>query len=99
MSRSTPRAVHILTAGLLAVGIVTGALAAGPVGDWWLLLPLGVALVVGETLQVQFKYGRDVRAVDVFEAALAPVLLVFSGPIAVVLAVVSKAVSQQRLHV
>ena len=99
MSSSTPRAVHLLTAGLLAVGIVTGALAQGPVGEWWLLLPLGVALVVSETLQVQFKYGRDVRAVDVFEAVLAPVLLVFAGPPAVVLAVASKAISQQRLHI
>jgi PAS domain S-box-containing protein len=98
-TESTPRAVHVLTASLFALGAVTGALAAGPVGDWWLVLPLGVALLVGETLQVQFKYGRDVRAVDVFEAVLAPVLLTFAGPAAVVLAVVSKAISQHQLHI
>lgn len=95
----TPRAVHILTGGLFATGAATGALAAGPVGDWWLLAPLAVALIVGETLQVEFTYGRDVRAVDVFEAVLAPVLLVFAGPLAVLLAVVSKAVSQRRLGI
>src|SRR5687768_2053496 len=99
MTTKTPRAVHILTATLFAVGVVTGALAAGEVGDWWLLLPLGVALFIGETLQVQFKYGRDVRAVDVFEAVLAPVLLTFAGPAAVAMAVVTKAVSQQQLRV
>ena len=95
----TPRAVHVLTAGLLAAGIGTGALAAGPVGAWWLLAPLGVALIVGESLQVEFKYGRDARAVDVFEAVLAPVLLTFAGPLAVLLAVVSKAISQHRLRI
>jgi len=91
--------VHTLTGGLLAAGIVTGALAAGPVGEWWLLAPLAVALIVGESLQVEFKYGRDVRAVDVFEAVLAPVLLTFAGPLAVLLAVVSKAISQRRLGI
>ncbi|MFL6203943.1 MAG: sensor histidine kinase [Acidimicrobiales bacterium] len=98
-TNSTPWAVHLLTASLLALGVVTGVLAAGPVADWWLLVPLGVALVVGESLQVQFKYGRDLRAVDVFEAVLAPVLLTFAGPAAVGLAVVSKAISQRQLHV
>src|SRR3546814_19587042 len=82
----TPRAVHVLTALLLLSGGLTGALATGPVGRWWLLLPLAVALVVGESLQVEFAYGRDVRAVDVFEAVLAPVLLLFAGPAAVLLA-------------
>ena len=96
---SSPRAVHLLTASLFALGAITGALAAGPVGDRWLLVPLGIALVVGESLQVQFKYGGDVRAVDVFEAVLAPVLLTFAGPPAVALAVVTKAISQHRLHV
>jgi PAS domain S-box-containing protein len=96
---STPRAVHVLTASLFAVGVVTGILAVGPVGDWWLLLPLGVALFVGESLQVQFKYGRDARAVDVFEAVLAPVLLTFAGPAAVSIAVVTKAISQHQLGV
>ena len=98
-TKSTPRAVHALTAGLFAVGVVTGALARGPVGDWWLLLPLGVALFVGETLQVQFRYGGDTRAVDVFEAILAPVLLIFAGPAAVALAAVTKAISQHQLRI
>src|SRR3546814_20887148 len=92
----TPRAVHVLTALLLLSGGLTGVLATGPVGRWWLLAPLAVALVVGESLQVAFAYGRDVRAVDVFEAVLAPVLLLFAGPAAVPLAVLSKAVSQPR---
>src|SRR3546814_3606645 len=90
----TPRAVHVLTALLLLSGGLTGALATGPVGRWWLLAPLAVALVVGESLQVEFAYGRDVRAVDVFEAVLATVLLLFAGPAAVLRAVLSKAVSQ-----
>src|SRR3546814_19381358 len=52
-----------------------------------------------DLLQVEFAYGRDVRAVDVFEAVLAPVLLLFAGPAAVLLAVLSKAVSQHRLGI
>jgi PAS domain S-box-containing protein len=99
MTMRTRRAVHILSGALLGVGVATGALAAGAVDHWWLLVPLGVALVVGETLQVEFKYGPDVRAVDVFEAVLAPVLLVFAGPPAVALAAVSKGISQRRLRV
>ena len=95
----TRRAVHVLSGVLVAVGVASGALATGPVGQWWLLIPLGVALVIGETLQVEFKYGPDVRAVDVFEAVLAPVLLVFAGPPAVALAAGSKIVSQHRLRV
>jgi two-component system phosphate regulon sensor histidine kinase PhoR len=91
--------VQVLTVGLLALGLGVGVLAAGPVADLWLLFPLGVALIVGETLQVQFKYGDDVRAVDVFEAVLAPVLLTFAGPLAVLLAVASKAISQHRLGI
>jgi PAS domain S-box-containing protein len=95
----TPRAVHWLTAGLFAVGVAAGALATGPVSPLWMLLPLGLALVIGETLQVEFRYGEGVRAVDVFEAVLAPVLLTFAGPLAVLLAVVSKAISQHRLRI
>src|SRR3546814_817025 len=67
----TPRAVHVLTALLLLSGGLTGALATGPVGRWWLLAPLAVAPGVGGALQVEFGFGRDVRAVDVFEAVLA----------------------------
>lgn len=93
------RSVHALTGALLALGVVAGLAAAGPVGEWWMLAPLALALVVGETLQVEFKYGRDVRAVDVFEAVLAPVLLTFAGPPAVLLAAASKAVSQHRLGI
>jgi len=96
---STPRAVPVLTFALLATGAATGALAQGPVGDWWLLPPLALALIVSETLQVEFAYGRDVRAVDVFEAVLAPVLVVFAGPLAVGLAILSKAISQHRLGI
>src|SRR3546814_12239972 len=90
----TPRAVHVLTALLLLSGGLTGALATGPVGRWWLLAPLAAALVVGESLQDEFAYGRDVSAVDVFEAVMAAVLLLFAGPAAVLLAVLSTAVSR-----
>lgn len=96
---TTPRTVYVLTAGLFAVGVGAGASAGGPVAAWWLLAPLAIALIVAETLQVEFKYGREVRAVDVFEAVLAPVLLSFAGPPAVLLAVASKAISQYRLGI
>ncbi len=99
MAAGAPRAVHGFTIGLFAVGVASGVLSAGPIAPLWLLLPLGLALIVGETLQVEFTYGRDVRAVDVFEAVLAPVLLTFAGPLAVLLAVVSKAISQHRLRI
>ncbi|MGQ0830664.1 MAG: PAS domain S-box protein, partial [Microthrixaceae bacterium] len=99
MTTTAPRGVHALTGLLFVVGAVTGGLAAGPVAAWWLLAPLAAALIVAESLQVEFQYGRDVRAVDVFEAVLAPVLITFAGPPAVLLAVVSKAVSQHRLGI
>ncbi|MGQ0431700.1 MAG: sensor histidine kinase [Microthrixaceae bacterium] len=96
---TAPRSVYVLTVGLLGVGVATGALSSGPVAALWLLAPLAIALTVAESLQVEFSYGREVRAVDVFEAVLAPVLITFAGPLAVLLAVVSKSVSQHRLGI
>ncbi|MFZ6003867.1 MAG: ATP-binding protein [Actinomycetota bacterium] len=93
------RSVHGLAAALFVLGAVGGAYASGPVAELWLLAPLALALVIAESLQVEFQYGDEVRAVDVFEAVLAPVLITFSGPPAVALAVVSKGISQHRLGI
>lgn len=98
-SPSTPRSVPVLSATLLVLGVAGGVAAGGPIATLWLLIPLAVALILAESLQVEFAYGSDVRAIDVVEAVLAPVLLLFAGPVAVLLAVASKAVSQQRLGV
>jgi PAS domain S-box-containing protein len=91
--------VIALIALLAAAGAATAALSPGRSGPWLALAPLAAALVVAGSLQVEFRYGDDVQAVDLFEAVLAPVLYLFAGPAAVIATVVAKAVSQRRLGV
>jgi PAS domain S-box-containing protein len=96
---ATPRSVLVLTATLGAAAGVVAAATGGPVGPLWALLPLGAALTIAGALQVDFSIGGDVRAVDLFEAVLAPLLYLFAGPVAVVATAAAKAISQHHLGV
>jgi PAS domain S-box-containing protein len=99
MRARQPTSVLVLIAVLAVGGAVTSTFATGTVGPLWAIVPLGAALIVAGTLQVDFSLGRDVRAVDLFEAVLAPILYLFAGPVAVGATAVAKAISQQRLGV
>lgn len=103
-----PRSVLLLTAGLFgsAVGLSwlaesfwTHSLWPTTPSDWLAVLGIAVALVASGLMQVEFRRGDQVEAIDLFEAALMPALLLFAGPIAVVLAGIGKMVSQRVLRV
>lgn len=97
---TTPRSVHLLIAGLAAAA-VTGMAALPASGSLPApaAVPLAAALVLAGTLQVHFRWRSHTEALDVFEAALAPVLYGFCGPVAIGLAAVAKAVSQALLRI
>jgi len=99
MKQAPPRSVTVLTAALALASVAVATLATGSTGPLWALLPLAGALTVSGALQVDFSIGGDVRAVDLFEAVLAPVLYLFAGPAAVIATAVAKAISQHRLGV
>src|SRR5688500_5995861 len=94
-----PTSVSILSGLLLTAGagmaISAGRLSPGNTGPEWLAGILLVALVAAGVFQLEFHYRRHVEAIDLFEAVLTPVLVLFSGPIAVGVAVLAKAVSQR----
>src|SRR5690349_10159518 len=100
MSRSVPRSVHVLTAGLAATAVAVAA-ATGWTrsASAWVAAPLLAALIVGGLLELQFEYRGHREALDLFEAALAPVILLAPGVGAVVLVALAKAVSQRLLRV
>ncbi|MEA3076066.1 MAG: hypothetical protein QOF60_974, partial [Actinomycetota bacterium] len=68
-------------------------------GKSWVLVPLCATLLVSGLLQVDFHYRGQREALDLFEAALLPVVAVFAGPGAVMLAAVTKLASQRLLRV
>jgi signal transduction histidine kinase len=61
--------------------------------------PLVVGLVVGGLAQVEYRRGEEIEAIDLFEAALTPVVFLLPGVGAVGLAAAAKAFSQRRLKV
>jgi PAS domain S-box-containing protein len=95
-----PRSVDVLTAGLatsaVGVAIATGATRSGPA---WIFVPLLAVLIVGGLLELHFEYRGHLEALDLFEAALMPVILIAPGVGAVVLAALAKGVSQRLLRV
>ena len=99
MAPATPRSVFVLIAALAAAAIGIATVAPGGAGPSWVVLPLLAALTVAGMLQVDFSLGRDVRAVDLFEVVLVPILYLFAGPVVVATTAVAKAVSQHRLGV
>lgn len=104
--RAVPKTVWLLTAGLALVGVAGGGLSLAFVdlpdtASWWLAGWLVVTLAAAGLGQLEFRYRDDVESLDLFEAALMPVLFVFAGPAAVVMAAAGKAISEgvQRVAV
>src|SRR5437870_660883 len=97
-----PRAVPLFTTGLAAIAVI-GAVTATrlPISAGTLLAaaPLVVGLVVGGLAQVEYRRGDDIEAIDLFEAALTPLVFLLPGVGAVALAAGAKGVSQFRLKV
>src|SRR5690349_18379335 len=97
-----PRAVPVFTAGLATLATI-GAVTATrvPIAGSTLVaaVPLLIGLVVGGLAQVEYHRGDDVEAIDLFEAALTPVVFLLPGAGAVGLAAAAKAFSQRRLRV
>lgn len=95
-----PRSVDVLTAGLglgaVGVAMATGATRSGPA---WIFVPLLAVLIVGGLLELHFEYRGHVEALDLFEAALMPVIVIAPGVGAVVLTALAKGVSQRLLRV
>lgn len=97
--RAIPRTVWVLTAGLALLGGAGGALSlattdATPSAPWWLVALLVVTLAVAGLAQLEFRYRNDVESLDLFEAALMPLLYAFAGPAAVIVVAVAKAISE-----
>ena len=91
------------TAGLAGVAVLLAVLAprspATPTSAWAAAVPFVVLLTAAGALQLQFRYRDDVEAVDIFDAALTPIVFLFSPPVAVAFAAVGKGVSQGLLRV
>lgn len=98
--REVPLSVHFLTVGL-AAGAIAAAISVGATrsGPDWVLAPLLVALIVAGLLELHYEYRGHLEALDLFEAALMPVVLLAPGVGAVGLAAVGKGVSQRLLRV
>ncbi len=93
--RGTATRIGVLTALLYAVAVATGLAsltlgAPAPAHAWpQALLLLGV-LALASHLIIRVQCGDQIEALDLFEAVLAPTLVVFPGPEAVALVVVAK---------
>jgi diguanylate cyclase (GGDEF)-like protein/PAS domain S-box-containing protein len=109
---SVPRSIPLASAGL-ALASVAGAAAVRPMvvtpsspADWVAAAALLAALVAAGSLQLKFRfrggrvvYDDEANAVDLFEAALTPLVLAFPGLVAVVAVATAKALSERVLRV
>src|SRR4051812_6491160 len=98
--RDLPLSVHFLTIALAACAIALAVAVGGErSGPDWVLAPLLLVLVVAGLLELHYEYRGHLEALDLFEAALMPVVLLAPGAGAVALAAVAKGVSQRLLRV
>jgi len=96
-----PLSIYALTGALAAAAVALGAAAPSPglAGPDWIVLPLAATLVAAGVLQIEFRWRGERYSMDLFEAALVPLLVVFAGPGAVALTAAAKLVSQRLLGV
>ena len=94
-----PRHVTVFVAGLVATALavaVTVAPSGAPNGTapaWWALPLLGALLVAATWFVVPFRFGTSVDAVNLVEAALAPLLLTFPPLIVIAMVVLSQLIN------
>lgn len=98
--RAVPRSVHVLTASL-AVAAAGFAAASGVArtGPGWVVVAALAVMIVAGLMELQFEYRGHVEALDLFEAALMPAIIIVPGVGAVVLAAAAKAVSQRLMGI
>ncbi len=109
---SVPRSIPLASVCLALVGLASAAgirpmlVAPGSPGDWVAAAALLAALVTAGSLELKFRFrgGRvvhddEANAVDLFEAALTPLVLAFPGLAAVVAVAAAKALSERVLRV
>lgn len=99
--RAVPHSVHVLSTALAASAVVAAAASEnnGFLAPTWVMLPLGITLVAAGMLQLEFRWGGQLEALDLFETALAPLIAVFAGPGSIAITALSKVVSQGLLRV
>lgn len=93
-----PWSVVVLNCALTAIALtalLAGTRMEGPSGTpAWVVVPLLVSLVIAGALRVRYRYGKEGEDLDVFEAVLAPVLLLYGVTASVAIVVVAKVVSE-----
>jgi PAS domain S-box-containing protein len=99
--RGTPLTVYLFIVGLAA----SATLAASVAEPWafaapaWVMLPLALTLVAAGMIQLEFHWRGQREALDLFEAALVPLIAVFAGPGAIALTALTKLISQRVLRI
>jgi PAS domain S-box-containing protein len=88
--------VAAFVAGLFAAAAVLTAVDVrvsgfDPAGSWWAVVPFALLLGTAEYLLVRFVYRREVNALNLFEAALAPVIVALPGAVVVLTVGVAQA--------
>ncbi|HZQ87027.1 MAG TPA: ATP-binding protein [Acidimicrobiales bacterium] len=92
MPRSVPVFVGLLTLAAAGLAAADAAMFGAHVPHWWPLAPLAGLLIAAGYLIIRFQYRDDIEALDLFEAALAPVIFAFPGFVAVALAGLAKTI-------
>lgn len=84
--------VGLLTLGAVAMTVALNGSVADPPGreSWPALIVLGGVLIAAEFLFVRFRYGGEVNALNLFEAALAPVVWAYPPVAAVAIVAVAQ---------
>ena len=103
--RTTPQTVPALIGALSALAVLLtwwgdGLRTPSAGADPFLVVGLTVALAAAGYFHVEYRHGEDdVNALDLFEAALAPALLLLSGTGLLVAVVIGRAASEALLRV
>ena len=98
--RGTPLSVHLFTAGLAGLAVACAAATGrGLSAPNWVLAPLVATLIAAGMLQLEYRWNGQRYALDLFEAALVPLIAVFAGPGAIVVAAATKFVTQRLLRI
>ena len=90
-----PVYIGALSAAALALAVAASGIDA-PLGNsepWAVLLPLGALVVAAEYLFVRFRFGGETNALNLMEAVIAPIAVVYPPTVAIVAVAVSQIVA------